>query len=151
MWFREHSPTRKGINVRPLIISVGFFCVLAFAAPTPSERAQAVGGWSKVPVTDEGVVDASRFAVNAQQRAIAAAGNSETITLVKILNAQHQVVQGMNYRLALRVKVGDSVKTAEAEVWARVWLKGDEQYKLTLWKFAEDKRSHSGVARTPAE
>ena len=45
----------------------------------------------------------------------------------------------MNYKLTLQVKAGEAVKTAEATVWVRLWLKGDEQYKLTAWKFSDEK------------
>ena len=37
------------------------------------------------------------------------------------------------------MKAGGTVKTAEATVWVRLWLKGDEQYKLTSWKFMDEK------------
>ena len=37
------------------------------------------------------------------------------------------------------MNVGGTVKTAEAVVWVRLWLKDDEQYKLTSWKLTDDK------------
>ena len=97
------------------------------------------GGVSNASVKDQGVVDAAAFAVKAQQKALKKAGKADAISLVKIMAAKQQVVQGMNYKLTLKVKVGTAVKTAEATVWARVWLKGDEQYKLTEWKFSDEK------------
>lgn len=142
---------KKGVVMRSLIVMVTGFCVLVTAAALPIAKAQVPGGWSKVSIKDKGVVDAAQFAVKAQQKAIKAAGKGEKVALVKILNAEQQVVQGMNYKLTLRVKADDSVKTAEAEVWARVWLKGNEQYKLTSWKFTEEKESKPGPARKPAE
>jgi hypothetical protein len=121
-------------------------CVLAAVAALPLAKAQVPGGWSEASVKDNGVVDAAQFAVKAQQQAMKAAGKGEKLTLVKILSAQQQVVQGVNYKLTLRIRAGDSVKTAEAEVWARVWLKGDEPYKLTSWKFTDEKESKPAPA-----
>jgi hypothetical protein len=103
--------------------------------------AQRPGGWSKVDAKDKGVVSAAQFAVKAQEQALKEAGKEEKLALTKIQNAEQQVVQGMNYKLTLQVKVGDSVKTAQAEVWARVWLKPEEQYKLSSWKFSDEKES----------
>jgi len=112
-------------------------CVLA--AALPPAQAQVAGGWSDVSATDEGAIRAARFAVDAQQQAMKAAAKDDKLTLVKILSARQQVVAGLNYNLTLQVKVGEALKTAEATVWARLWLKGEEQYKLTSWKFADEK------------
>ena len=59
-------------------------------------------------------------------------GKPAKLKLVKILNAEQQVVAGMNYRLKLSVQQGDEVKTAEALVWWQAWRKPDP-YQLTSW------------------
>ncbi len=122
------------------------FCVLAAIAALSSAKAQMPGGWSNAPVKDKGVADAAQFAVAAQQQAMTAAGKGKKLTLVKIVSAQRQVVQGINYKLTLQVRAADSVKTAEAVVWAQPWLKGDKQYKLTSWKFTDEKESKPAPA-----
>jgi len=37
------------------------------------------------------------------------------------------------------VKVDGQDQTAEAVVWVRAWLKGDDKIKLTSWKFFDKK------------
>jgi hypothetical protein len=121
-----------------------------------SARAQVPGGWSEASVKDKGVVQATQFAVKAQQQAMQAGGKKdEKITLVKILSARHQVVAGSNYSLKLQVRVGDTTKQAEATVWVRLWLKDAERFKLTSWRFTDEKdakptRSGDGDAPKPA-
>lgn len=107
-------------------------CPLSAIAP-----AQVVGGWSKVPVTDEGVVAAANFAVAARRAVDDEAGDGKLV-LVEIVDAEQQVVAGLNYRLTLQVKAGDAVKTVEAMIWARVWLDEDERYELTAWRTIEE-------------
>ena len=83
-------------------VAVGMgFCVLLAGAACPSARDPMPGGWSKVSVKGEGVVQAAQFAVKAQQEAMKADGKGEKIILVKILSAEHQVVAGSNYNLAI--------------------------------------------------
>jgi hypothetical protein len=43
----------------------------------------------------------------------------------------------MNYRLTLRVLDDGRARTAEAVVWARVWLDEDDRYRLTSWQFTD--------------
>lgn len=95
------------------------------------------GGWSEVAVTDEGVVAAAAFAVQAQRAAMQEAGDQGKLVLEKVEAAQQQVVAGMNYRLTLRVQTAGPARTAEALVWARVWLEEPERYQLTSWKFTD--------------
>ena len=95
------------------------------------------GGWSEVAVTDEGVVAAAAFAVQAKQAALRGSGSPGKISLEQIEVAEQQVVQGMNYRLTLRVLDDGRPRTAEAVVWARVWLDEDDRYELTSWRFTD--------------
>jgi hypothetical protein len=54
------------------------------------------------------------------------------LELVTILQAEQQVVAGMNYRFKLRVKLKGKETTADAIVWWRAWRK-PKPYQLTLW------------------
>ena len=93
------------------------------------------GGFSKVSVSSPSVVEAARFAVAAQSRALAGAGGGQPVSLelVKVLRAEAQVVAGMNYRLTLRVKEQGTARTVVAEVWSQPWQK-DAPYQLTSWQ-----------------
>lgn len=113
--------------------------LLALAAVRLPEQAFAMkpGGWSEVSPTDEGVVAAAAFAVRAQQAAMREEGDQGRLALEEVAAAEQQVVQGMNYRLTLRVLHEGKARTAEAVVWARIWLAEAEQYQLTSWRFTE--------------
>lgn len=111
-------------------------CLAALAtSPAVVAESRVPGGWSKAPVKDPGVIAAASFAIEAAK---AKAGDDASLTLVEILAAEQQVVAGMNYRLTLKVKQGDDVKTAEATVWARVWLEKGDRYQLTAWRFLDE-------------
>jgi hypothetical protein len=97
-----------------------------------------VGGYSKASVTEKEVMDAADFAVRAQQKAMQDSQGEKAVKLElgKILEAEQQVVAGMNYRLKLLVKMNGKEKHAEAVVWWQAWRKPDP-YQLTLWKWSE--------------
>lgn len=99
--------------------------------------AQVPGGWTKASVKDEGVISAAQYAIKAEQKAMKEAGNAKKLSLIKIQEAQSQVVQGVNYKLTLHVKIGEAERTAQAVVWVRQWLKEDERFQLTSWKLQE--------------
>ena len=106
----------------------------------PADALQALpGGKSDVSVKDPGVIEAANFACTAEQDALKAQGQTQAITLVEITTAQSQVVAGVSYSLTLHVKVDGQDQTAEAVVWVRAWLKGDDKIKLTSWKFFDKK------------
>jgi hypothetical protein len=113
--------------------------LMALAAVSLAEQACAVkpGGWSEVSVTDEGVVAAAAFAVRVKQAAMREEGREGKLSLEEVATAEQQVVQGMNYRLTLRVLQEGKARTAEAIVWARIWLDEAEQYQLTSWRFTD--------------
>jgi len=97
------------------------------------------GGKIDAAVKDPGVIEAANFACTAEQAALKSQGKPQAITLVEITAAQSQVVEGVSYSLTLHVKVDGQDQTAEAVVWDRPWLKGDDKIKLTSWKFADKK------------
>jgi len=90
------------------------------------------GSYATVPVTDDQVMSAARFAVDAQQKALSADGKNAALELVSVLAAEQQVVSGVNYRLELRVRHNGAEKTAAAVVWWQAWRKPDP-YQLTSW------------------
>jgi hypothetical protein len=117
-------------------------CVIACAAQ-PSKP----GGWATAAVTKKEVVDAAAFAIKAEGKALQdpKAPQPAKLVLVKILEAEEQVVAGMNYRLKLKVKLNGEEKTAEAVVWWQAWRTPDP-YQLTSWKWSERKAEPSGSA-----
>ncbi len=97
------------------------------------------GGKSPVSVKEPGVIEAANFACTAEQAALKAKGESKVIKLQEITSAESQVVQGLSYTLTLKVSVDGKDQVAEAVVWVRAWLKGDDKTQLTSWKFVEKK------------
>jgi len=106
----------------------------------PADATQVLpGGKMNISVTYPGVIEAANFACTAEQEALRAQDKPQTITLVEITSVQSQVVEGVSYSLTLHVKVDGQDQTAEAVVWERAWLKGDDKLKLTSWKLADKK------------
>jgi serine protease inhibitor len=95
-------------------------------------------------IDDKDVLKAAQFAVTAQQQILSAAGQADSLALVKVVAAKKQVVAGMNYILTLRVKQGDTERTADAKVWVQAWRK--DPYKLTAWKFTDEARGDAKPA-----
>ena len=96
---------------------------------------QISGGWTLAAVTKPEVVAAANFAVAEQAKVIQKELKKATkLSLVAIISAEEQVVSGMNYHLALKVKLNGKRKKAEATVWWQAWNK-DAPYKLTAWKW----------------
>lgn len=111
-------------------VSVFTACVLMIS----SADAQIPGGKKKVPLDDQGVVEAANFAVQAHAKD----SKDDDLTLVKILDAQRQVVQGYMYTLTLNVKSGSRNKMAVAEVWVKPLLKDEKEedrIQLNSWKW----------------
>lgn len=103
--------------------------LVALCACSSDCAAEAVvGGCEKASVTDSGVVAAADFATKAESKAMQPPGK---LQLLKILEAEQQVVAGMNYRLVLRVKQDGKERTAEAVVWWQAWRPAP--YQLTSW------------------
>src|SRR4051794_29001322 len=99
--------------------SFSVVAVLIFAGLALGQRA---GGFREVPVTDKDVVAAAKYAVGARKNT----------TLVKLVQAEAQVVAGRNYRLTMDVRVDDAAARAVAIVWAKL----DGTYELTRWSLA---------------
>ncbi|XP_025106016.1 cystatin-like [Pomacea canaliculata] len=95
---------------------------------------QLAGGISNVNLSmDAEPVTFAVDAINLKFSALAASTN-DTYTprqLVAIINAQQQVVSGMNYILTLLVAAGPQEYVCNATVWSRVWLSGPERLSIT--------------------
>lgn len=91
-----------------------------------------VGGFASASTTKTEVVDAAKFAVQAELKALQATNATARLELVKIVSAEEQVVAGMNYRLKLKVKLDGKEKDADVTVWWQAWRK-PEPYELTSW------------------
>jgi hypothetical protein len=96
------------------------------------------GGYTTASVTNNEVVAAANFAIKAQQSTMQEKKDLDppNLELVKILQAEQQVVAGANYRLKLKVKLNGKTTTAEAIVWWQAWRKPDP-YQLTSWTWQE--------------
>ncbi|MBN1470706.1 MAG: hypothetical protein JW925_02930 [Syntrophaceae bacterium] len=89
------------------------------------------GGYTTTEVTSNDVIRAASFAIKAQEKA---SGKTSKLVLVKILEAESQVVAGINYRLKLKVRLNGKEKTAEVIVWWQAWRKPDP-YQLRSWNW----------------
>ena len=102
-------------------------------APTPSTPSDTasypiMGGWSQSdPLADE-VQEAARYAV----QAYAVLHRSRTL-YKDVLEAQSQVVAGMNFSLKLQVRHENSPRTAQATVWRQL----NGQYQLSDWRWLD--------------
>lgn len=109
-----------------IMLSIGVFMTLAVSAAS----AQRVGGYKEVSASDAAVQAAAEFAVNAQ-----AEKSEKEISLVDVIKAERQVVQGSNYRMCLKVTSQGEVDEADAthfvQVVVYVDLKGNR--KLSSW------------------
>ena len=120
-----------------MIMDISRIVVLLLASGVCVGSALAVppmpGGHQEANVTNQWVVAAANFAVQAQQQAIRKDPSTPAVmlALVTIVQAEEQVVAGMNYYLTLEVKSNDTTRTAEAVVYRRF----NGEYKLTSWKW----------------
>nr|WP_320192370.1 cystatin domain-containing protein [uncultured Desulfobacter sp.] len=94
----------------------------------------APGSFSDVPVTDETVIVAAKFAIEAKAEDMQNEKKSNLVQLklLKLISAQQQVVSGINYKLKLYVSLDGEKKEAEAVVWWQSWRQPDP-YQLTSW------------------
>ncbi len=100
--------------------------VFALALPACATKPKT-GAFEGISQADPAIQSAARFAVQAQNRRQAA-----SLTLVKVLAAEQQVVAGMNYRLTLLVKENGRQRKAMAVVWSQPWR---NHLELTEWQW----------------
>lgn len=116
---------RKSLRMMIALIalSVVFGCVIVSLA----QNRPIVGGYKVAPTDDPEVVAAAEFAASAQ-------GEKEEGTTIKLLSvekAERQVVAGINYRLCLRVGIGDDPEDVDVKVV--VFRSLQKQYSLKSW------------------
>lgn len=114
---------------------------LVCASPALAEKEPKCGGYAPTCVTNKDTLAVATFAVQAHEKAVNKGKEKpEKLELVSVLNAETQVVAGMNYKLELKVKLNDKEKTAKAIVWWQAWRKPDP-YQLTSWEWAKEETS----------
>ena len=106
-------------------IFLACICILV-AAGGSVISAPLAGGYSSADATAADVRAAAEFAVREQ-----VGRESEPIGLAGVVQAEKQVVAGLNYRLTLTVVKGK--KTLEAKVV--VYHALDSHYELTSWEW----------------
>lgn len=84
------------------------------------------GGYSSIPVDDPTVQEMASFALAAlaktQLSTAAASSPNSSLSLVKILSTAKQIVAGINYKMSLQLKQGDSTTlTCQVVVFDQVW------------------------------
>ena len=117
---------KKSLCVVTILValSVTFGCVIVGLAQTRP----IVGGYKVVATDNPEVVAAAEFAVGEQGRK-----QESTITLVSVEKAEQQVVAGMNYKLCLKVTVGDEGDEPQ-DVKVLVFRSLQKQYSLKSWE-----------------
>lgn len=97
-------------------------------AVVPVVQPIIVGGYSKALKDDVQVISAANFATSAQSKK-----EDTEFSVDEIVKAERQVVQGMNYRICMRVNVeGDEPMMVSAIVYQDL----KRNYKLSSWKEA---------------
>ena len=114
------------------IFSVAFFAVVFFVGQNASAQGPIVGGYKDVAVNDEGVVAASKFAMDK-----IAEEEEMDLTFDSVLKAQQQVVQGKNYRIFFKVIYADGGENYELCLNAQVYRSLKNEYSLSSWDSAE--------------
>ncbi len=104
-------------------------CGDATGAAIPVTKPIIVGGFGTAPKTDAQVIAAADFAVKSQSKKM-----ETEFTINEIVKAERQVVQGMNYRICMRVDVeGDEPFLVSAVVYQDL----KRNYILSSWKATE--------------
>lgn len=102
----------------------------------PDAKSFVVGGFAIESVENAEVREVTDFALVAMRKQIEEkrSGGSVKLELLKVLNAEQQVVAGINHRLMLSVRVNGEERVAQALVWSRAWLKS-KPHELTAWSW----------------
>lgn len=115
---------RSRTFIAVLALSLTFGCAIVGVAQTRP----ILGGYKEVATDNTEVVAAAEFAVGEQGQK-----QENTISLVSIEKAEQQVVAGVNYRLCLKVTIGDAAdETQEAKVL--VFRSLQKEYSLKSWE-----------------
>lgn len=91
-----------------------------------------VGGFKTVSVKDQGVVNATNFAMNK-----IAEDEEMDLTLLSILKAEQQVVQGMNYKVLFKTSYADGGEKYDLCINAKVYRSLKNIYTVSSWDSIE--------------
>ncbi len=111
----------KSLSLVPALLAVSTAGAL-IAAPAPAQP--IVGDFRPASIKDPEVVMAAKWAVQARAKS-----SHQKITLLSIQSAEKQLVAGMNYRVALRVKTGTKIGRAKATIYRDL----QNKYSLSGW------------------
>jgi hypothetical protein len=129
---------KEGSKIVTLIvaISLAFSCAVLGLAQT---RPPMVGGYKPISTDDAGVVEAAENALSQQ-----AEKEGVSLTLVSVERAEVQVVAGTNYRLCLKVAVGDEDDEAgePQDVQVVVFRSLQKTYSLKSWEDSDCSESN---------
>jgi len=105
---------------------VALFVFGIFAAESRVSAQDITGGYGDASVLDKDVRKAANVAIASRSRS-----TGKTLTLVKIVKAEVQVVAGLNYRVCMSVREGRKrAKTVTAVVYKDL----RNRRSLTNWK-----------------
>jgi len=113
-----------------LLMVMPLLAVLGACSTMPKQSTPVAGGYTTIAPTDTYVVKAAQFAVEAQ-----ATNSKQQIQLIEVLDAQQQVVAGVNYQLLLSANIDSQVKRIKAVVWWQAW--SPTPYQLQSWTVVE--------------
>jgi cystatin-C len=105
---------------------VALFVFGIFAAESGVSAQDIAGGYGDASVTDKDVRSAANFAIKSRSRS-----TGKTLTLVKIVKAEVQVVAGLNYRVCMTVREG---RKAAKTITAVVYKDLQNRRSLSRWK-----------------
>jgi hypothetical protein len=123
------------------VLAAAALCVVIINASAGAPARQTTplaGGYGDARVSEQGVLEAARFAVREEGRR-----EGRRVSLVAVRRAETQVVAGLNYRLRLSVRAGGRTRDATAVVYRN--LKG--VYSLTSWDSAGEGRGGASATR----
>ncbi|XP_038894857.1 cysteine proteinase inhibitor 1 [Benincasa hispida] len=108
--------------------SLFLILLLPLLSAVVARKGALLGGWKKIDdVNDPHVQEIAMFAVteyNKQSKGV-------TIEFKSVVSGETQVVSGINYRLVIDAKRGESVGKYRAMVWEKPW---ENSKKLTSFK-----------------
>ena len=105
---------------------VALFLFGIFAAESRVSAQEMTGGYGDASVLDKDVRKAANVAIASRSRS-----TGKTLTLVKIVKAEVQVVAGLNYRVCMSVREGRKrAKTVTAVVYKDL----KNRRSLSRWK-----------------
>lgn len=112
-------------------------------APGLQASDAVTGAYIKGNTKDPAVVQAAQFALKQQS-----SQSGQPHTLQKIVQAQTQVVAGLNYRLCMKVRQGQPAKSIT--VMATVYRNLSQEWQLSEWNVVKNCAAASAAASAAA-